>query len=70
MDNCKCEGQKVIAENIHICPNRHNCYRYRGISDKYMQSYFSEAPFDLKGNCTEYWPLEKGMKLEDKDGCN
>ena len=66
MDNAKCFGKKIVDSTETICPNRDNCYRYRGISDKYLQSYFSVAPFDLKGNCTEYWPLEKGMRLQDE----
>ena len=46
------------------CVIKEDCYRYKATPDEYLQSYFSEVPFnknmEFKGTrrsyCEYYWP--------------
>ena len=50
-----CEGKE--------CPMKNKCYRHRAIPNTY-QHFFIEPPFK-EGECEEFWPLEKGMRLRE-----
>ena len=45
------------------CPFKEKCYRYTATPDEFLQSYFTESPYEPKENiCSFYW--------EDKDAKN
>ena len=50
------------------CPNKNDCYRFKALPSKYMQSYFAVPPHTLKveedgvttkWECNYYWEFKK-----------
>ena len=38
------------------CPNKQDCYRHTAKPSQYMQSYFSEVPYDIEEKkCDYFW---------------
>jgi hypothetical protein len=38
------------------CPKKQDCYRYTAKPSQYMQSYFSEVPYNIEEqNCDYFW---------------
>ena len=47
-DITKCEGKG--------CPLKETCYRFTAVDSKFMQSYFTETPYNKeKENCKYLW---------------
>lgn len=53
-DISKCKGEG--------CPLKETCYRFTVEPNKFMQSYFMNAPIKEDNTCDYYWPNEDDNK--------
>jgi len=58
-DITMCHGVK--DETGEHCPLKAWCHRFSATPDKYLQSYFVEAPFHKK-ECKHFWPVSTRTK--------
>lgn len=54
------------------CPKKLSCYRYLATPDRYMQSFFTDVPYDHETNKCEHFWLADGLtrklaKIKTKD---